>query len=825
MAFALKRKVVFTTIVGILAISAIYFSVGRAFERISVNIDRLAEPNERLLQVNKLFRGVSQLNQLQQKDAASGRRTPSAEYKRETNLLYQSIDTLEILFEGDSLQLFRLNNIWQLLRRSEVVFKEYMSLQYRHKLNPDINTVLTRVSDDIRQADSLISSIVQTQITTTTTTVSLDTIKAQKPGFLQRLFGGSDTKKVDDVVNKATKVEEQVKFDVDTSGIFQADHLFQALGSSLDSVQAVRLHEAAELQTQEFRLLNVNSNLIHQLINIINELEQEEINQLNAETQSAFRTAGDTIQILNLIAVVFVVVTLVLVLIVLMDISKSNKYRDQLEAAHEAARQEAAAKQRFLSNMSHEIRTPLQSIFGYAEQAKLARQSSVDLEAVYHPAMHLLEVVDEVLDYAKVTSGELSFASEPFRASEELSRVLKSMRQTAQKKNIKLDYEFEGSEEVLLLGDAFRLRQIVYNLVGNALKFTKEGGVKVKLEVKEEDGGFGLKLAVSDTGIGIEPERMALLFKEFSQADAGVSSHYGGTGLGLSIVKNMVELQGGRVEVESAKGEGSTFSVYIPYPGYVGKEQSADEAEAGFVKPQLVWMADDDAMILKLGEAILKKHEIDGEFFDNGHELLKAFDKRKPDVVILDMRMPGMSGLEVCEKIRARVGEAIRIFALTAQVLPQEREEMLAKGFDGIVSKPFKEADLLAVMHNSSNEGQQVLPDISNLEKMAGGDRDLVASILMSIRDESLKDLAMIKEAFDNDDSDALLLIIHRMAGRSGQCGAMEYSRLLREAELELRSDSVLLSPESVDSLLTEGEKFVASIETILSTKQAPGSL
>ena len=162
-------------------------------------------------------------------------------------------------------------------------------------------------------------------------------------------------------------------------------------------------------------------------------------------------------------------------------------------------------------------------------------------------------------------------ASEPFRASEELSRVLKSMRQTAQKKNIKLDYEFEGSEEVLLLGDAFRLRQIVYNLVGNALKFTKEGGVKVKLEVKEEDGGFGLKLAVSDTGIGIEPERMALLFKEFSQADAGVSSHYGGTGLGLSIVKNMVELQGGRVEVESAKGEGSTFSVYIPYPGYVGK--------------------------------------------------------------------------------------------------------------------------------------------------------------------------------------------------------------------------------------------------------------
>ena len=155
MAFALKRKVVFTTIVGILAISAIYFSVGRAFERISVNIDRLAEPNERLLQVNKLFRGVSQLNQLQQKDAASGRLTPSAEYKRETNLLYQSIDTLEILFEGDSLQLFRLNNIWQLLRRSEVVFKEYMSLQYRHKLNPDINTVLTRVSDDIRQADSL----------------------------------------------------------------------------------------------------------------------------------------------------------------------------------------------------------------------------------------------------------------------------------------------------------------------------------------------------------------------------------------------------------------------------------------------------------------------------------------------------------------------------------------------------------------------------------------------------------------------------------------------------------------------------------------------
>jgi signal transduction histidine kinase len=248
------------------------------------------------------------------------------------------------------------------------------------------------------------------------------------------------------VVTTATQVDEEVVTAVDTSPFFREDSLFTLLESSLDSLQTIQLQEAAMLQQREFQLLTVNNSLIHQMISIINALEQEEIGRLNEETRAAFTTAGDTIQILNLIAVVFIVVSLLLVLIVLLDISKSNKYRAELEVVNEAVRQEAAAKQRFLSNMSHEIRTPLQSIYGYAEQAKLAGRQMVEVDAIYHPASHLLNVVNEVLDYAKVTSGRFTFDNKPFDLLQEVDHVMQAMIPLAGKKGIRLSHKEEVGE-------------------------------------------------------------------------------------------------------------------------------------------------------------------------------------------------------------------------------------------------------------------------------------------------------------------------------------------------------------------------------------------
>lgn len=361
---SLKGKVLITTAVGLITILVIYLAIDRAFDKITTNIDQLAKPNERLMEVNRLFRGVSQLNHLQQKEAASGRRDPSMSFIQESDAVYEALDTLQWLFAGDSLQLQRVESIDELLTRRKEVFVEYLQLQYRRNASPDIRSFLTKVAEETRVADSLSQRrLLQTHKKTTTTTVSSDTIREERTGFLQRLFGRSEPESESEVITTATQVDEEVITAIDTLHLIKADSLFTILESSLDSLQSIQLQEAAMLQQREFQLLTVNNRLIHQIITIINALEQEEIARLNEETQAAFSTAGDTIQVLNLIAVVFIAVSLLLALIVLLDISKSNKYRAELEVVNEAVRQEAAAKQRFLSNMSHEIRTPLQSIY------------------------------------------------------------------------------------------------------------------------------------------------------------------------------------------------------------------------------------------------------------------------------------------------------------------------------------------------------------------------------------------------------------------------------------------------------------------------------
>jgi len=820
---SLKGKVLITTALGLITILVIYLAIDRAFDKITTNIDQLAKPNERLLEVNRLFRNVSQLNHLQQKEAASGRRDPSMSFIQESDAVYESLDTLQWLFASDTLQLERVERIDDLLNQRREVFVEYLQLQYRRNASPDIRSFLTKVAQETRTADSLAQSrMVQSHKTITTTTVSSDTIREERPGFLERLFGRTGPSAESEVVTTATRVDEEVVMAVDTVNLVRADSLFTILESSLDSLQTVQLQEAATLQQREFQLLTVNNRLIHQMITIINALEQEEIGRLNEETQAAFMTAGDTIQILNLIAVVFIVVSLLLVLIVLLDISKSNKYRAELEVVNAAVRQEAASKQRFLSNMSHEIRTPLQSIYGYAEQAKLAGENTVEVDAIYHPAAHLLSVVNEVLDYAKVTSGHFTFDCKTFDLAEEMDHVVKALIPMALKKGIELSHE--KGEGILghFEGDPFRLRQVLFNLIGNAIKFTNEGWVKVESRLVEASDTHGVTIVIRDSGVGIAADRLPHLFKEYAQGGNDVSEKYGGTGLGLSIVKNMVELQAGSILVESEPGEGSCFTVFIPYKSVDGRAYTQEDdslATSTAFDSGMVWMADDDALILNLGASILKKHGVVHRVFPNGLELLKAFDKEKPDVVFLDMRMPGMDGMEVCERIRHRTGRRIQILALTAQVLKHEQAELLERGFDGIVMKPFREADLLASLKGiAQDQVDSVDIDVSGLATMAGGNVAEVADILSVVKSETVKDLAAMEVALNSLNHEGLMLLVHRLAGRVGQVGAMKYAMRLRDAEGGLRAPSAEIDKAEMDSLIQMGYGFLSTLDNMLQT-------
>jgi signal transduction histidine kinase/CheY-like chemotaxis protein/HPt (histidine-containing phosphotransfer) domain-containing protein len=670
--------------------------------------------------------------------------------------------------------------------------------------------------------------VVKVYETTTSTTVSSDTLKEKSMTFFNRLFGRRQSEPVPGIVRSETRVNKEFKVIVDTIEIQRNDAVAALLESSMDSLHAVQLQQLARIQRQELELINTNSVLIQEINNIINVVEQEEIAHLGQETRSAFEIARHTIRNLNSLAIAFIFLSILLGLLIISDISKSNRYRKQLEQANNEARLEAEAKQRFLSNMSHEIRTPLQSIYGYTELARLQPDKKIDIDTIYHSAGHLLNVVNEVLDYAKVTSGRISLDKVSFNPKSEISNVIAAMQPLALKKNLKLIFEHDLDESLTLTGDPFRLKQIIYNLTGNAIKFTSKGEIKVSASLEQTDKKSRLVIRVADTGIGMPEKQLSQLFQEFANSNLPVSGSEMGTGLGLSIVKKLVEIQNGKIDVESSPEKGSCFTVKIPYQvGYITIKPAETKINGEYpdLKSKMVLVADDDRTILNLSSAILNKYNVPHQIFSNGSDLLKAFYNKPDALVFLDVHMPDMSGLEVCKEIRRFTNRSreIKIYALTAHALQEERKLLLEEGFDELIIKPFKESDILAALGKTSQNGSKAGSpvDIGSLLRMTGDDKIQLKMILRSIIRESRNDLGELKRSLDKKRYDNLALLVHRMAGRVGQAGAMEYAMALRKLERELQNGMETGTiRKHVNEALKQGDFFIREIRGCIDTMQ-----
>ncbi len=820
----LTGKVLLAVLAGIITMYIVHVAVEHAFSEITSNFERLASPNERLQGVNRLFRNISQLNHSQQAEAASGRRSPSAAFIEQANSIYATIDTLKTMFSGDTAQLDAIHEIEKRLVYRQHLFSEYMKLLYGYNFNPDIRELVGNFSSNMKRENrDQPLKVVKHYETITTTTVTTDTITKEPSGLWQRIFGGSRIPDVMGVASTETRVDKDLVVIIDTIEILAPnDTLIPDFENSLDSLHASHLHQLTLIQNQELELINTTSSLMNEIMNIIASVEQEEFARLNTETRSVFEISQDTISNLNYLAVVFITISVFLVMLIIIDIFKSTKYRRQLEKAHAEARREAEAKQRFLSNMSHEIRTPLQSIYGYTEHARIHPEQKANIEAIFLSARHLLKVVNEVLDYTKITSDHVSFEKKLFDPDKELENVVTAMQPLAQQKQIELKFESRLEKPNTLSGDPFRLRQVIFNLIGNAIKFTNKGEVTIIAEFTPmpRSRKANLIIHVKDTGIGISPQQLPLLFNEFSQSNT--SAKYDGTGLGLSIVHRLVKLQNGTIEVDSSLNEGTCFTVTIPYE--VSDLEPEADNYAGTVtgkadiRSKMVMVVDDDPLILNLSAAILEKHKVPHQTYNNGQEILKVLNADSDVTILLDMRMPGMSGMELCRRIREHNGQNrnIRILALTAQVLPNERDEILDNGFDDIIIKPFRESDILKALGRSEEKISENSP-VLNMEpllRMTDNSSNETSDILNIIIKESLNDLRAIRKTHKNHNYEKLSLIVHRMAGRVGQAGDSEYALHLRSLERLLQNgmDPETLS-QNINETLEKGKRFIEELK------------
>ncbi len=390
-----------------------------------------------------------------------------------------------------------------------------------------------------------------------------------------------------------------------------------------------------------------------------------------------------------------------------------------LQVALHAAEESVRAKSSFLANMSHEVRTPMNGIVGMCEllgTSELDEDQKECVKTIRDCGDQLVRLISDILDYSKVESGKLSLESRTFDLVACMADVCRLERAAVHSKPVSVELVIHSGVPKFCTSDELRLRQILLNLIGNAIKFTKEGSVTLDASVPTtpptlplpQPGMMWIELDVIDTGIGIPEDKINKLFRPFTQVDSSTTRHFGGTGLGLAICKSLAELMGGSIRLESSYGKGTTFHVLLPIIPMQAEASVIDESETktqviknlGETHPLRILVVEDNPVNQRVIARMLKQQGYSADITNNGVEALEKVHGQFYDLVLCDLQMPEMDGFETTAKLLEKYGSSPRplIVALTANAMAEDREACLKAGMDDYLSKPVKGTDLQAVL-------------------------------------------------------------------------------------------------------------------------------